>query len=404
MSNPRERLSQDQIGPQADAVHLAQAGASKRLPRAARDTGAGGVVTPRDAALLQRAIGNRSVSALVLHRQPALATQSPASATKFLRINIVGHASARWRSAGSSAAKADARNEKLALERADAVKQVVAERLSELNLPVPVEFDVSTADDEHEAVTVGSYGEGSRAALERTRGDRTSDEEYDRRVDVEAELVTTAQRSKTVKLPPKRMSAKTRDWMLTITGFREFAVGAAVVELDLEIKNPITSRIAKGSAVLGGGGVNVGIPWKKTSLSPRSSAIGEADIKFKTDHAVGFGNFDDTWLRMGRLGLLIRKTLYLRFLDLSKDPISIQRGWTLSPKLASYLVSGKLHLHNVPSDTYYVDAGTTSVPYKHKSGWGESVQVMFKTESARIAPSDRQRVEQFVDTWARRLH
>src|SRR4051812_14168687 len=140
---------------------------------------------------LQQAAGNRAVSGAVLQRQvrtPIAAGTS--TSTKFLRIRVVGHASARWRSA-STAGTADARNEQLALQRAEAVKKIIAERLEEAGLPVPVQFDVSTADDEHQAVTLGSHGEGSREALERTRGDRTQDEGRDRRVDVEAELVTT---------------------------------------------------------------------------------------------------------------------------------------------------------------------------------------------------------------------
>jgi len=87
---------------------------------------------PADAAgvrALQRAAGNRAVSQAVLQRQvrtPIAAGTS--TSTKFLRIRVVGHASARWRSA-STAGTADARNEQLALQRAEAVKDIIAGRL-----------------------------------------------------------------------------------------------------------------------------------------------------------------------------------------------------------------------------------------------------------------------------------
>ena len=355
---------------------------------------------------LQQAVGNRAVSQAILQRQPRTPIASGTStSTKFLRIRIVGHASARWRSASTAKAK-DARNEKLALQRADAVKKIIADKLAKESLPVPVEFDVTTADDEHQAVTLGSHGEGSREALERTGGDRTKDEEYDRRVDVEAELVTTEKGTQTVKLPPVRKSAKTRDWLITITSFREVAVGGAIVELEMEIKNPITGRVATGSAVLGGGGVNIGVPWK-TRAKPGKSAVGSPNIKFRSSSPIGFDDFDGRLIRMERAQAVLgigRKALWLVFIGLSKTPVKIQGGWAFGkPALGGYVVSGRLHLDDVPSDFYYEDPGLATSPFKAKSGQGQSAEVHFKTGSAAVRNTDKDRVSEFIEAWVLRL-
>ena len=380
---------------------------SAALARIVGDLRAGRAVGAAEVRALQREAGNRAVSRVVLQRQARTPIAAGTStSTKFLRIRVVGHASARWRSA-STAKAADARNETLALQRAEAVKKVIADKLAKEPLPVPVEFDVTTADDEHEAVTLGSHGEGSREALERTGGDRTKDEEYDRRVDVEAELVTTETGTKTVKLPPVRKSAKTRDWLITITSFREVAVGGAIVELEMQIKNPITGRVATGSAVLLGGGVNIGTPWKKTSLKLGKSAIGSPNIKFRSNSPIGFDDFDTRMMRMERAQAVIgvgRKALWLVFLGLSKTPIKIQGGWAFGkPALGGYVVSGRLSLDNVPSDFYYEDPGWATNPFKAKSGHGESAQVNFKTGSAAVRKTDKDRVLEFIETWVRRF-
>jgi hypothetical protein len=354
---------------------------------------------------LQWAVGNRAVSQAVLQRQPRTPIAAGTStSTKFLRIRIVGHASARWRSASAAKAK-DARNETLALQRAEAVKKIIADELAGESLPVPVEFDVTAADDEHQAVTLGAHGEGSREALERTGGDRTKDEEYDRRVDVEAELVTTEKGTKTVKLPPVRKSAKTRDWLITITSFKEVALGVALVELEMEIKNPVTGRVATAFALLGGGGVNIGKPWK-TRAKPGKSAIGSKDIKFRSDSPIGFDDFKGM-IRMERAQAVLgvgRKALWLTFLDLNKTPIKIQGGWAFGkPALGGYVVTGPLRLDSVPSDYYYVDPGTATSPFKAKSGEGQSAEVHFRTGSAAVGKSDKDRVSEFIETWVRRF-
>jgi len=110
--------------------------------------------------------GNRRATRL-LQRQSAAVTG------QFLRVRIVGHSSARWTSA-RTADRAAALNRELSEQRAAAVKALVLRELSG-KVPVPIDVDVCVLDEEDgEGVAVGSHGEGSREALERTKGDRRS--------------------------------------------------------------------------------------------------------------------------------------------------------------------------------------------------------------------------------------
>lgn len=69
--------------------------------------------------------------------------------------------------------------------------------------------------------------------------------------------------------------------------------------------------------------------------------------------------------------------------------------------LGGYVVSGRLHLNDVPSDFYLEDPGTATNPFKSKSGQGQSAEVRFKTGSATIRKTDADRIGAFVETWVR---
>jgi len=294
----------------------------------------------------------------------------------------------------------------LSSARAEAVRKLIVSELGDKVFPVPVEVVVAL-DDERTAVTVEAEGKGSREAVVRHGGKRESDEEADRAVDIDAEMVTTEQRQALVHLPPKRHSAFTREWMLTVTGFREIAAGVAVVDVDLEIKNPLSGQVATGSARLYGGGVNVGLPTKSTREKPGDTAIGSPDIKFSTDKPVGFGAFDGRLIRMGRRQFSVgigHKALTLVFIGLSKKVITIQSGWKLGkPAAGGYLASGELHLDKLPPDSYETDEGTKLSPYKYKYDWGENAGLTFQTGSAHISERDRKRIEELVAGWAKRF-
>ncbi len=285
-----------------------------------------------------------------------------------------------------------------------AVKTIVLEALSKKQLSVPVEVDVSYENDESHSVAVGAYGEGSGEALRLHPGDRTPDEESERRVDIEAELVAIERGVRTVTHPPTKHSGKTRDWELTITSFREIAAGVAVVDLAFELRNPESGRVATGSATLVGGGVSINLPWKQKPDKPGGSSVGKPRIKFQTDDAVGFSDFDTRPVRMGRVQaklLVGKKYLEITFLSVT-GPVKIDGGWTfgLKPALGSYSAAGRLYLDDVPPDAYPTPVAPDQVPYRSNPGSGHGAQVRFKTGSSTVSESDRRSIEALADHWA----
>jgi hypothetical protein len=363
--------------------------ASRRLPsaadRAARRLSAGRKPSAGDFARFAQAVGNRRASRL-LQRQTSRVTG------RFLRVRIVGHASARWRSA-RTAESASARNRALSEKRAAAVKEIVLRQLAG-KVPVPIDVDVSIMDDDDDTVvTVGSHGEGSRAALERSGGDRSADEQRDRRVDIEAELATTELRTDRTRV---RRSAVTRDWLFTITRFKDFARWYGRGELEIEITNPLSGKVATGSARLEGPGLG--------RMGPDEGGLGRPNIPLRTDRPAGFKDFDGSWIQIYYASIKLgygESRFYIGFGGLRKVPVLIhrERNWGQSD---GYVMAGDLSLHNIPDDYWETDGQTP--PYKRRSGEGQGISVRFGTGSASISDADALRIREFSDSWAERFH
>ena len=132
-----------------------------------------------------------------------------------LRVTIVGHASPRWRGAANDA-DADKRNEKLANQRAEATFAIVATLLRDrLGQDVVIEKNVTLVPGiEQPDLVLNASGEGSREALQDKHKARSSDDEYDRRVEVSIDLLATLDVKSGRSMPSEE--AKTRLWAVTI--------------------------------------------------------------------------------------------------------------------------------------------------------------------------------------------
>jgi hypothetical protein len=343
------------------------------------------------------------------------ALPSPPSYARALRISVIGFSSARWRAA-RTASEADAHNLKLSWERAEAVKKILLEEVALRSgaFSIPVTVDIIMVDDEHTSVALQVAGEGSHAAVERHSGTRTSDDSMDRLVRIRADLVTTESGQ---KRGPRQESGIQRDWMLTVTGFREIAAGVAYAELDVEITKAWSPRPAKGSAQLWGGGLGVGVSVRKDAQGKvKGSAvptglikrpIGKHNIRFTTDTPVGFAAFDMAPVRMGRVKgqvVLGPKYLYLVFPELSSDkiaitPLAMGMGWGAS----GYVVSGTLKLeHPLPPDT--IERPQVGLnDYKAKSASSKEDSIGFSTGSANVSFDQDTRVRDLIKEWAASL-
>jgi hypothetical protein len=319
----------------------------------------------------------------LLQRRPATLTG------RFLRVRIIGYASARWRSA-RTAEQAAALNLELSRRRAEAVKEIVLRELSG-RVPVPIDVDVSILDaDDGEAVTVGGHGEGSREALERTKGDRRSNEQRDRRVDIDAELVTTERGSTRERV---RRRALTREWELTVTRFSDLGIGYARADIALELRNTRSGKVATGRARLEGVG--------RGGMLPDEGGIGPRRLPFTTDRPVGFKDFDGCLLRLYMASIKLGygwRRIYVVFGGLRRSPLLVERkrGWGLP---GGYGVAGDLSLDDVPDDFMEVDE--EGPPYKRRHGSGESLtSATFATGSAVMRRADVDRIQAFAQRWA----
>ena len=122
-----------------------------------------------------------------------------------LRVTIVGHASPRWRGAANDA-DADKRNEKLASQRAESVFAITERLLRErLGQDVVIEKNVTVVPGmEQPDLVLSASGEGSRDALQDKHKSRSSDDEYDRRVEVSIDLLRTLDVKSGRSLRPSR--------------------------------------------------------------------------------------------------------------------------------------------------------------------------------------------------------
>lgn len=381
MSEPRARESRPPDRPATGEPDARRADPAL----AARELSAGRTPRARSLIALARATGNRRAARL-LQRRPTTVTG------RFLRVQVVGHASARWRSA-RTAEQAAGRNQELSERRAAAVKEVILQELAG-RLPVPVDVDVCVVDDEDvEGAAVAGHGEGSREAVKRTEGDRRSNEQRDRRVDVEAELVTTERGRERVLV---RRSARTRDWRFTVTRFKDFGVGYARVELELEITNMLTGRRATGRARLEGLG--------KGGLAPDKGGIGPANIELSADRPVGFADFDGSLIRVYLANVKLGvgwKGVFVVFGGIRKNPVLVESDWGLGLKPGGYGVVGDLRLDSVPDDFTVTEEDGT--PFKRRHGRGKSLRITFATGSDTVSAADADRVRAFADEWARRF-
>ena len=161
-----------------------------------------------------------------------------------LRVTIVGHASPRWRGAANDA-DADKRNEKLASQRAESVFAITERLLRErLGQDVVIEKNVTVVPGmEQPDLVLSASGEGSRDALQDKHKSRSSDDEYDRRVEVSIDLLRTLDVKSGRSLPSEQ--AKTRYWAVTINRLSVLRPLIAAGGIEICIRN---RKTGKGSA------------------------------------------------------------------------------------------------------------------------------------------------------------
>lgn len=246
----RARIEQDERDPERKGVRASQSGPTRPTE-----------LTPTSIAALQRSAGNHAVAGLM--RQPAppasrsrqrvlKRTEAGERTRTVAKVEVIGHASPRWRSAGN-AELADARNRALSESRAQQVgwevELLLAELLPDRQLVFEHVYQTSAeapdALDDPADVTLDATSRGSAETLPEAgaRG-RQADDDPMRRVEVRVTL-----RSATETLVDEdtehteRKSGATKDWALSLQAEAglEFGVkGGGVLVL---LRNNLTDTV-----------------------------------------------------------------------------------------------------------------------------------------------------------------
>jgi hypothetical protein len=326
--------------------------------------------------------------------------------SRSIRVTIVGHASPRWAGA-SSEKEADRLNKDLSNRRSQLVRNAVERYLRQwLGENIHIEFAQSSRPENERPrdIEVGSHAVGSQETLEQVGGNRESNEEYSRRVEVGIELFTSKTKEVGRSVPPRRIPAFTQFWYVTIKklGISGIVIpGPAVGGAELIIKNSLSGKAMTFRAILYGGGDPV------PSDTPDEN-VGRKEVSFVTDREMGFDDFDGEFVRISRadiqLGLGVSR-YYLSFPNLGKDAFNYM-GQEFGPGFpGGYIVSGTLNMIGQnPGDWFEADDSDTETFITQVEGRSsEGLVLTFPTQSDKLSTTQTQRLDEFIATWARRL-
>lgn len=322
-----------------------------------------------------------------------------------LLVTITGHSSPRWKGA-SDTAEADRRNQVLSNQRALTTKTAVEQLLrSRLGQNINIEFNLSYANDRvPKHVGIGSYGVGSRQSLEQAKGNRNSDEEKYRKVEVAIEFITTKYHTVGKSVPLNTVPAYTKFWYVTI---KSLLISGLVIPgpvwgfIDVAIKNSLSGKEAIYTAPLWGGGDPM------PSDTPDKN-VGRKEASIVTDEPLGLDDFNGTFIRLERLDAQVIfgfNRLYMGFPLLGKHTWNfMEQKWGFGFP-GGFIVSGYLQMKGKnPGDWWKPDETYTESYVTQIHGRkAEAIEITFPTESAELTAKGREKLVKFVEKWRERL-
>jgi hypothetical protein len=325
---------------------------------------------------------------------------TPSQARK-LRVTIVGHASPRWRGAANDA-DADQRNERLARQRADQVFLIVERLLrNRLGQDVVIEKNVTiAAGSDQPDLVLTARGDGSREAREDEHKPRSSDDDYDRRVEVGIDLAVPREVKVGRSLPSEQ--AKTKEWSVTINRLRVVRAFAAGGGIEVVIRNRKTGKEVVATAKLYGTG------GPRLNPFATEEETGTKRVWFNTTDEVAISEFEGTRIFVERWDVIVgigERFLNVSFPELSRyGPRTTATMWHhfgVGIKPNGFLLWGRLHIWNDTDD--WVDQEETVVDSTLKRRSSEGLLIVFPTASSQVPSADLLRLDEFVTTWCRRL-
>jgi hypothetical protein len=322
-----------------------------------------------------------------------------------VRIDVVGHASRRWRGA-KTPAEAESLNQKLSEARAQNIRKVV-EAIVKTELPgIPIE--------------VPARGVGSREGFPVVSEDNAA---VDRSVVVTIDL-THVQNSSKVEQRPSRIYMPSKFWKLKVLSMiGASGIGARGTFLRVVIENRATGGQLKMSGYLFGGDLNPspanlfnfdGGP--KTNPNDFNKPVGD-EVTFETDEAEDsdywVGSENGQWVRIvhAKVGLVRkRETTFLQFTGLDTyQPGSLvfeyKKGWSL-PSVDISVVSGKLQVEGPVPNDWVASTKLVTVPKVNVHHNYDGLLLSFPTEKSGLndlTSDDQQLLTNFATNKSRAI-
>jgi hypothetical protein len=301
------------------------------------------------------------------------------------RVNIVGHASPRWRRPGASTA--DQRNLELSRQRALAVEDAI--RAAFRLRVVPVEFDfVSRIDDGGDDLAVD--WRGSDETLAEAGGDRDADLEELRRVDVGIEVLQTAHLTTGV-CEERELPVSTDRWSVYVDSVVSAALGGAGSWGYGRLKNRLTGQVVKGSWVGGGGGGGLDLPIPAASVDS-----GWKD--FTTESNLTFESFDGTPVRYSELSIGLGIGYGSAYFSFSwfMDPVYVGGVAFNQWGVGGSVTAGPWEFTQpIPDPPTVVEE--IEIPYTEEVGTSFGAVVTFPTGSPAVADDDLDHLAILID-------
>ena len=135
-------------------------------------------------------------------------------------------------------------------------------------------------------------------------------------------------------------------------------------------------------------------------------------VTFSTPEALGFDDFNNTAVSMGKMKLRVvygNENTFLKFPFLHHDPAHLSfgysKGWGWGAD--AFYMSGKLSLQGKnPGDYYEVPYISDVVPIPHQRSGIDGMVLTYPTEKAGLndlTDKDRKRLKEFVQDYARNI-
>jgi hypothetical protein len=325
-----------------------------------------------------------------------------------VRVEVVGHASPRWRGA-RNAVEAARLNQALSEARAKNVRvgieQILKREIPNLPIQVPAK------------------GVGSTQLFPTASEDNAA---VDRSVVLTIDLVTTDQSYAARPKPPRRIYTPSRVWTFSVLSMTTTGgIGYVQIFLKIGLRNPFSGKTALFSGWLAGGGgaKSVKDSFKISRDKPSLDQIVGKSINFTVAEPMDFEDwshggpgqveFKGLEARLGKVEVkfgLKTKMTYLVFPWVKTDPdmlIFDSKPFGIGLLGAeSYLVYGKLHMVENPGDFLELPSPDDLVPVTTRHSNNDALLISFptgKSQLSDLSEMERKKLREFTINKARAI-